>query len=302
MKLKTAIRTLALIVVSIGLATKGHCQSFLTNGLVAYFPFNGNANDASGNGNNGTVNGATLTPDRFGQTNQAYLFSGTDTYISVPLASAVFSNDFTASVWFQVQNFNASYLQLLFEEGETLSLQLANQHLTAYSADIGPSFCWYLGRTQQTAAGTVFQVVVTKAGDSATMYLNSQVAVTGNVTKVNPRGGTNLYIGRGSLANIGFHGVIDDIRIYSRALSASEVTMLYENESGPRVNLIKAVKPSFTGLYIGTNYQLQVSSDMSNWTNYGDPFPATNSSMVYPQYWDVDNWGKLFFQLKTAMP
>ena len=38
----------------------------LNNGLVAYYPFNGNANDASGNGNNGTVNGATLTTDRFG--------------------------------------------------------------------------------------------------------------------------------------------------------------------------------------------------------------------------------------------
>jgi hypothetical protein len=38
----------------------------LTTGLVAYWPFNGNANDESGNGNNGTTYGTTLTPDRFG--------------------------------------------------------------------------------------------------------------------------------------------------------------------------------------------------------------------------------------------
>jgi hypothetical protein len=42
----------------------------VTTGLVAYYPFNGNANDESGNGNNGTVNGATLTSDRFGNTNK----------------------------------------------------------------------------------------------------------------------------------------------------------------------------------------------------------------------------------------
>jgi hypothetical protein len=48
----------------------------LKDGLVAHYPFNGNANDESGNGNNGTVNGATLTTDRFGNMNKAYSFDG----------------------------------------------------------------------------------------------------------------------------------------------------------------------------------------------------------------------------------
>ena len=39
---------------------------------------------------------------------------------------------------------------------------------------------------------------------------------------------------------------------------------------------------------------------MNSWTNHGSPFTATNSSMVYPQYWDVDNWGKLFFRLLSV--
>ena len=47
-----------------------------TNGLVGYWPFNGNANDESGNGNNLTINGPTLTTDRFGNSNNAYLFQG----------------------------------------------------------------------------------------------------------------------------------------------------------------------------------------------------------------------------------
>jgi hypothetical protein len=47
-----------------------------SDGLVAYYPFNGNAKDESGNENNGTVNGATLTKDRFGKKNSAYDFDG----------------------------------------------------------------------------------------------------------------------------------------------------------------------------------------------------------------------------------
>ncbi len=52
-----------------------------SNGLVGWWPFNGNANDESGNGNQGTVNGATLTVDRFGIANQAYGFDGVNDFI-----------------------------------------------------------------------------------------------------------------------------------------------------------------------------------------------------------------------------
>jgi len=54
-----------------------------TNGLVGWWPFNGNANDESGTGNHGTVNGATLTADRFGNPNKAYSFDGLASYILI---------------------------------------------------------------------------------------------------------------------------------------------------------------------------------------------------------------------------
>ncbi|HKQ36906.1 MAG TPA: hypothetical protein VJ063_02440 [Verrucomicrobiae bacterium] len=72
------------------------------------------------------------------------------------------------------------------------------------------------------------------------------------------------------------------------------------SNSPPQVSLVKAVKPSFSDLTVASNYQLQVSSDLQNWTNEGAPFTATNSTMVYPKYWDVDNWGKLYFRLQEA--
>ena len=69
-------------------------------GLVAWYPFNGNANDSSGNGNNGTVSGATLTTDRFGNPGKAYSFNGTNAYISVPNSSSLsIVGDITISAW-----------------------------------------------------------------------------------------------------------------------------------------------------------------------------------------------------------
>src|SRR5688572_25562255 len=56
-------------------------QVNLSQGLVAYYPFTGHAYDASGNGNHTVFNNATLTTDRFGNPNSAYLFNGQNTYM-----------------------------------------------------------------------------------------------------------------------------------------------------------------------------------------------------------------------------
>ena len=95
-----------------------------------------------------------------------------------------------------------------------------------------------------------------------------------------------------------FKGQVDEVAVYNRALSTNEVRELYEYELGPKLALIKAVKPAFSNLFVGTNYQLQVSSDLASWTNHGSPFVATNAATIYPQYFDVDNWGALFFRLQ----
>ena len=60
-----------------------------TTGLVGWWPFNGNANDDSGNGNNGTVNGATLTFDRFVNINTTFVFDGVDDWITIPSAPSL---------------------------------------------------------------------------------------------------------------------------------------------------------------------------------------------------------------------
>ena len=74
-------------------------QTVKDHGLVAYYPFNGNANDESGNGNNGTVNGSTLTADRYGKADSAYSFNG-NAVISVKHSATLdLKNEFTVSAW-----------------------------------------------------------------------------------------------------------------------------------------------------------------------------------------------------------
>ncbi|HEY5408521.1 MAG TPA: LamG-like jellyroll fold domain-containing protein, partial [Ginsengibacter sp.] len=80
--------------------------------LVASYPFNGNANDATGNGHNGTVNGATLTTDRFGNANSAYLFNGTNNNIIVPDAPNLRpAGAYTINAWVQPKGFYSGTCQ-----------------------------------------------------------------------------------------------------------------------------------------------------------------------------------------------
>ncbi len=74
--------------------------------LVAYYPFNGNANDESGFNNHGTVNGAALVADRFGNQNSAYQFDGNNDYINVPNSESLnFENSITVNFWIKVGEF-----------------------------------------------------------------------------------------------------------------------------------------------------------------------------------------------------
>jgi len=74
------------------------------NGLVGEYLFEGNANDTSGNGNNGTVNGATLTVDRFGMSNAAYSFDGSNDIISVNDSVSLNPSQLSISAWVKGNN------------------------------------------------------------------------------------------------------------------------------------------------------------------------------------------------------
>ena len=83
-------------------------------GLVAWYPFDGNASDMSGNGNHGTINGATLSVNRFGVENKAYSFDGVDDYINFGNSLLPTNgDDWTASMWVNNPQANSTHGLLL---------------------------------------------------------------------------------------------------------------------------------------------------------------------------------------------
>ena len=95
-------------VAMLGLAAETHAQvpNYVpANGLVGWWPFNGNANDESGNGNDGTVNGATLSSDRFGNGDKSFIYDGLNDWIVVsnPQNLPTGNSNRTFSCWFNYQ-------------------------------------------------------------------------------------------------------------------------------------------------------------------------------------------------------
>ena len=315
-----SIRTASLVTLAIGLVVSGYSQSFLTNGLIAYYPFNGNANDATGNGMNGVVHGASLCSDRFGLQSSAYFFNGSN-YIdfgnSLQLGQP--HTAFTITLWFSAQGLGPIFgdyegtsgggdgiFAVVIQVGNNPVqsslpnyLTLGSRNYPAHSLD----YTLYIGDKVIIDESWHSVAYVMDGVGACVVFLDGQQKATlpydPNLNYMQAphwQAGRLLFIGQWEY----FTGSIDDIRIYNRAFSSNEVAQLYDRDAPPRIELIKAVKPSFSHLSLGTNYQLQVSGDLSIWTNQGSPFTATNSAMIYPQYWDVDNWGKLLFRLQVS--
>jgi hypothetical protein len=325
--MKTTKTLFGILAISAALAVQVQAQSFLTNGLVAFYPFNGNGNDASGNGHNGFAENTVATTNLFGQANSALSFSG-NSWVYVPYSASLFTTNYTVSMMFnsktQFNNFciirsgNASTDPWTGYEISQRDFQqnfgfsdfdgVFNASHFGYETDSGKCVT-PIGNWQQNQW---YNLTFTRSGSGAQLYLNGVlVASQTNTVPYAPAQSSPLYIGSNThdpetadptTAPGGsfFTGIISDVRFYNRGLSSTEVRQLYSYNTGSQVDLVKAVKPSFSYLRLGNNYQLQVSGDLNTWTNQGAAFTATNTSMVYPQYWDVANWNQLFFRLQLA--
>ena len=97
------------------------------------------------------------------------------------------------------------------------------------------------------------------------------------------------------------NGVVVEIIITSGGSGYTSIPSIYiYSPAGLQIGLLKSVQPQLTDLLIGTNYQLQVSLDLSTWTNTGAAFTATNATLAYPQYFPVADWNQLFFRAQVV--
>lgn len=213
----------------------------LTQGLVGYWPFCGNANDDSGNGNNGTVNGATLTTDRFGNSNSAYSFNGVNNFISCLNNNIPAGNSSrTFSAWFYLTPTNGysdgysvlSYGTNTFPDGRLNDIFIKenevefNTHMN-YSINTNPlnnNNLWH----------NIVVVYNNTNVSSIIIYLDGIQIQTSNFNLVNLNTlntlNTNLLFGKSIVqyaSNFYFNGKIDDIGIWNRALTPQEITQLY---------------------------------------------------------------------------
>ncbi|MDO8474223.1 MAG: LamG domain-containing protein [bacterium] len=204
--------------------------SDLQKGLVGNWKMDGNAKDSTPNSNHGTVTGATLTTDRKGQTNKAYSFNGTTNYVSVPTSSSLqITGSVSISVWVNAAT-QAGDVRIVNKESaadtDGYALGLASNNI---AGKIGDGTNCYLNSTSAVSTGAWNHLVMTGDGVTMKMYINgvqiSQTKSCGSVASNT----SILAIGARYSATQFFTGSIDDVRIYNRALSATEVLALYES-------------------------------------------------------------------------
>jgi hypothetical protein len=200
---------------------------FLKEGLVAYYPFNGNAEDMSGNRHDGTVNSATLVAGRSGVANKAYSFDGADDYISINPISFGSTGSWSISLWSKASG-PATGRTENEKFGYLIGDRLRNNKGIGHVWDKQMRF--YAPEQIWASSYNYTQWnhhVISFDGSSMTLFHNG-------VSK-----GSRVTTGEFTINSIGwahtglreaFEGVLDDIRIYSRALSADEVKALYEFE------------------------------------------------------------------------
>jgi hypothetical protein len=210
--------------------------AFLKEGLVASYPFNGNAKDESGNGNDGEVKGATLVNDRHGKSKNAFRFDENPNAVitSAPLKD---SDSFYSSLWLKIEEFENNQYVLFegdsradFDLGLTvmpdgyLRLRTKDNHKLISEEKI-PLKKW------------THIYMAADSGKEKALFVNGlKFAVTENWSgKANIGNHDVLCIGNGVnagnvLPNVTVKGVIDDVRIYNRALTEEQVKALYEWE------------------------------------------------------------------------
>ncbi|MEL7535342.1 MAG: LamG domain-containing protein, partial [Bacteroidota bacterium] len=267
---------------------QGVSQLTLQDSLVAWYPFDGDALDYSGNANNGIINGANLTPDRFGNPNSAYFFNGSSDFISMANTQN-FKPDFpiTISAWVKIDDYGNNVVfnndfTLGFHRGFWLNIVNGNLYISYGNGGAATS----AGR-QSIGGATLLQLNqwyhvagIIRGMNDMELYLNGKRecgTYTGSGGQLDYS--TNAGIsGQGVNNNSYLHGSVDEIRFYSRDLDKSEIRVLAD------------FPPQDTTFCEGDSLQLDAGyGSLISWspttnlscTNCPDPIASPIQSTVY---------------------
>jgi hypothetical protein len=231
-----------------------------TSGLVAFYAFNGNANDISGRGNNGTIlGGATFQNDRFGQANQAILLDGVNDYISIPRnLSLEPTNALTINAWITPTRMANVGWRTLISKATTPGVDPFVSFSIQSSSSSPINNRWQFNLSNGSSGS--LKSLVTKAAlpDKDTLmltavlsegimrlYINGKLdtsmAFAGNIGYT----AQNLLIGYSMTGpNEYYKGTIDEIAIWNKALTPNQLGLIFVNgdcKSNFSINTSKSV-------------------------------------------------------------
>jgi hypothetical protein len=225
------------------------------NGLVAFYPFTGNANDGSGNNLNGTITEAVPADDRFGKPGQAFSFDGVNDFITVgnpPLLQI--SNKITIAGWIKINAFRSpanpsnamTIISKLYHDPNVGGNPTKGYRIVQdFTGNGTPLFATFI---YSANGSTVSSYTGTYLGDALTLdewiffalviddqdlefYQNNAVSPNNDITQpatiMDDGSFANLNIGKLSSSHF-FNGSIDDVTIYNRKLNAAEIQQLYQ--------------------------------------------------------------------------
>jgi len=201
----------------------------LQRGLVGYWPFDGNADDKSGNRNNGIVHGVAPTEDRFGKANKAYRFNRGN-FIEVPNSSPLqnIRKDVTITAWVNPHEWDNGFMSVM---------QKGNQRESQFMLQSGRGTCFYgageLHESRPWRTGEWQHIALTyEHGNGAKVYQNGELIGVGKADRELAANRLPLLIGYEPWGQAEyFIGDMDDVRLFNRALSEKEIQELYKAEA-----------------------------------------------------------------------
>jgi len=242
------MKTLLLVTIAtLGLTASTMAQNLPNyvpaNGLVGWWPFTGNANDESGNGHNGTANGAALTSDRFGNAEKAYGFDGLNDNIIIPHNENLNSYPLTINIWLKSNgDIDGGILITKYccsnWQGWDIQVSPAYEDTAVFTREYLRGGClglfqWYCGEQQQqkhTAFDEVWHMYTFRIDSFGASIFWDGIQV-GSQEWIGQPGPINnildLCIGSYYTEGGFYTGLLDDIGIWNRSLTQQEISDLF---------------------------------------------------------------------------